>query len=150
MTSAPVKPMAMAMIPFGTSFVGVLLIVELAGPEAMGFAEAARVAAQPILVLATGLSAVLGPRGMEAAIRRTRPQAQKVLRLFLTLAHPTKADVAQILHPFKVGHRHTARICIEVGDDDAAFFTQDFVGSGRDGAICSLNDQWGLYAFGVR
>ena len=77
--------LAMALIPFGASFLGTLLIVELAGPEAMGYAEAARVAAQPILVLGTGLSAVLGPRGMEAAIRRNRPAAQKALRVFLGL-----------------------------------------------------------------
>lgn len=77
--------LTMALVPFGVGFAGALLIVELAGPEAMGYAEAARVAAQPILVLGTGLGAVLGPRGMEAAIRRNRPAAQKAMRMFLGL-----------------------------------------------------------------
>lgn len=77
--------LAMALIPFGASFVGTMLIVELAGPEAMGFAEAARVAAQPIVVLGTGLSAVLGPRGIEAAIHRDRPMAQRAHHIYLGL-----------------------------------------------------------------
>jgi O-antigen/teichoic acid export membrane protein len=62
-----------------------LLIVKLAGPEALGLAEAARVAAQPILVLAVGLNAVLGPRGMEAASLRDRPMAHRAQRIYLTL-----------------------------------------------------------------
>lgn len=77
--------LVMAVVPFGASFVGAILIVELAGPEAMGFAEAARVAAQPILVAGTGLSAVLGPRGIEAAIQHDYARARRVQRLFLGL-----------------------------------------------------------------
>jgi O-antigen/teichoic acid export membrane protein len=91
--------LAMALVPFGASFIGTLLIVELAGPEAMGYAEAARVAAQPILVLGTGLSAVLGPRGIEAAVHRNRPQAQKALRIFLGLI-----GISGILYLAVVGH----------------------------------------------
>jgi hypothetical protein len=77
--------LVMALVPFGASFIGTILIVELAGPEAMGFAEAARVAAQPILVAGTGLSAVLGPRGIEAAIQRNFARARRVQHLFLGL-----------------------------------------------------------------
>lgn len=91
--------LTMALVPFGASFLGTLLIVELAGPEAMGYAEAARVAAQPILVLGTGLSAVLGPRGMEAASRRDRPSAQKALTLFLGLVAATG-----VVYLLVVGH----------------------------------------------
>jgi O-antigen/teichoic acid export membrane protein len=91
--------LTMALVPFAASFLGALLIVELAGPEAMGYAEAARVAAQPILVLGVGLGAVLGPRGMEAAIRRNRAAAQKALRVFLGLILATG-----IVYLLIVGH----------------------------------------------
>lgn len=91
--------LAMALVPFGASFIGTLLIVELAGPEALGYAEAARVAAQPILVLGTGLSAVLGPRGIEAAVLRSRRLAQKALHVYLGLI-----GVSGILYLAVVGH----------------------------------------------
>jgi O-antigen/teichoic acid export membrane protein len=77
--------LATALVPFAAGFAGSLLIVKLAGPEALGLAEAARVAAQPILVLAVGLNAVLGPRGMEAASLRDRPMAHRAQRIYLTL-----------------------------------------------------------------
>jgi hypothetical protein len=77
--------LVMAVIPFGALFLGSIIIVELAGPEVMGFAEAARVAAQPIVVVATGLSAVLGPRGVEAAIHKDYPMARSAHHLYLGL-----------------------------------------------------------------
>jgi O-antigen/teichoic acid export membrane protein len=83
--------LAMALVPFVASFAGTILIDKLAGPEAIGYAEAARVAAQPILVLGTGLSAVLGPRGMAAAIGKDLPTAQRTLRIYLALIAGTGA-----------------------------------------------------------
>jgi O-antigen/teichoic acid export membrane protein len=77
--------LAMALVPFVASFAGTILIDKLAGPEAIGYAEAARVAAQPVLVLAAGLSAVLGPRGMSAAITKNLPKAQRALHIYLAL-----------------------------------------------------------------
>jgi len=77
--------LAMALIPYGASFVGAMLIAALAGPEAMGFAESARVAAQPILVFATGLSAVVGPLGIEAAARRDLPKGRRAHHMYLGL-----------------------------------------------------------------
>jgi O-antigen/teichoic acid export membrane protein len=77
--------LATALVPFASSFAGTILIVKIAGPEAMGFAEAARVASQPILVLGTGLNAVLGPRGMAAAIDRNLPAARRAHHVFLAL-----------------------------------------------------------------
>ncbi len=59
-----------AAIPSATGFVAATVITRLAGAEALGFAEAARVVAQPVLVFATGLTAVLAPRVMEAAMNR--------------------------------------------------------------------------------
>ncbi len=43
------------------------IISLLAGPSVLGFAEAARIVAQPIAVLTTGLVSVLGPPAMAAA-----------------------------------------------------------------------------------
>jgi O-antigen/teichoic acid export membrane protein len=59
-----------------------VLIASLAGSAALGLAEAARVAAQPIVVLAIGLSAVLRPTSMEAAIARNNKKARSVSRKF--------------------------------------------------------------------
>jgi O-antigen/teichoic acid export membrane protein len=59
-----------------------VLIASLAGSAALGLAEAARVAAQPIIVLGIGLSAVLRPTSMEAAIARDNKKARSVSRKF--------------------------------------------------------------------
>jgi O-antigen/teichoic acid export membrane protein len=67
------------------SAVGVLVGVILAlvsGPDALGYLEAARIVAQPILVFAIGLSAVLGPRSMRAARARARGEARRLARQF--------------------------------------------------------------------
>lgn len=69
--------LATSIVPRIAFLIGSVVIVELAGPEAMGFAESARVAAQPIIVVGMGLGAVLGPRGMEAAISRNARSARR-------------------------------------------------------------------------
>jgi hypothetical protein len=43
-----------------------LVVNRVAGPEAVGYAEAARIVAQPIVVLSFGISAILEPAAMEA------------------------------------------------------------------------------------
>lgn len=59
------------------AFLVSFVVTRLAGGEALGLAESARVAAQPVLVLAMGLSAVLGPEAMEAARDQDRPRARR-------------------------------------------------------------------------
>ena len=54
--------------PTVTAFAAAAIITLAAGPEAMGFAEAARIAAHPVLVLSTGLGYVLGPKIMTGAL----------------------------------------------------------------------------------
>ena len=66
-------------------FIGTVVIVRLVGADVMGYAEAARVAAQPVLVLGMGLGAVLGPRGMEAAIARDLPRARRAHHAYMFL-----------------------------------------------------------------
>lgn len=77
--------LATALAPRAALLVGSIMIVYLAGEEAMGFAESARVTAQPVLVVGTGLSAVLGPRGMEAAIGRNLSRARRHHRAYVGL-----------------------------------------------------------------
>jgi O-antigen/teichoic acid export membrane protein len=66
-------------------FLSSILVNRLAGAEALGHAEAARIAAQPIFVMAVGLSAVLGPRSMEAGVARDLRRAKRVSRPFGSL-----------------------------------------------------------------
>ena len=66
-----------------TGFVSAAIVSHLAGAASLGYAEAARVVAQPVWVLAVGLSSVLGPRSMQAAHERRLDQAREVRRLFL-------------------------------------------------------------------
>ena len=58
-----------ALAPNIAHFAVAALVAALAGAEVLGYAEAARVVAQPVLVLATGLTAVLAPRAMESAMQ---------------------------------------------------------------------------------
>ena len=58
------------------------IIPWLAGPDALGFAESARVVAQPILVLASGFTAVLAPRSMKAGMDRNLTMARQTSRVY--------------------------------------------------------------------
>src|SRR5215210_6370062 len=55
------------LLPTGSAFLAAVLVSRFSSTETLGYAEAARVLGQPILVLALGISASLGPRSMEAA-----------------------------------------------------------------------------------
>jgi O-antigen/teichoic acid export membrane protein len=67
------------------AFLVVTVIAWVASPEDLGYAESARVVAQPILVLAAGLSAVLGPRSMRAAMDGDSATARRTSSLYLGL-----------------------------------------------------------------
>jgi hypothetical protein len=74
-----------ALIPTGAAFLASVVITALAGAEAMGYAEAARVVAQPVLVFATGLTSVLGPKVMAFAMSLNEDGANTMLKRFLQL-----------------------------------------------------------------
>lgn len=74
-----------ASIPVAAAFVTANIITYLAGPEAMGYAEAARIVAQPILVLAAGLIYPLRPRAMEAALSRDLPLSVRLEKLYVSM-----------------------------------------------------------------
>jgi len=69
-------------IPTLTAFAGASIITFAAGPEVLGWAEAARIVAHPILVLGTGLGYVMGPRIMRGAIARDPAVSRRNHRRF--------------------------------------------------------------------
>lgn len=62
----------------GANFVAATLVTRLASASTLGYAEAARICAQPVWVFVIGLRAVLGPRSMEAAKSRNRVRARRI------------------------------------------------------------------------
>jgi O-antigen/teichoic acid export membrane protein len=74
-----------ALIPAAAAFVVANIINYLAGPTAMGYAEAARVVAQPIVVLAAGLIYPLRPRAMAAALNVDLEASLHVERLYVAM-----------------------------------------------------------------
>lgn len=77
--------LAQAMLPSVAHFAVAAIIAALAGAAVLGYTESARVVAQPVLVLATGLTAVLAPRAMRAAMDRDLPSAHHARRLYMGL-----------------------------------------------------------------
>lgn len=77
--------LAQAIIPSIAALAVAAIVTALAGAEVLGYAEAARVVAQPILVFATGLTAVLAPRAMRAAMDVDIDAAQHARRVYLGL-----------------------------------------------------------------
>jgi hypothetical protein len=69
--------LVMALGPRLSFFAASVIITVLAGPEALGFAEAARIATQPLYVLSLGLEAVVRPHAMVAAAERDAAAARK-------------------------------------------------------------------------
>lgn len=74
-----------AIIPAAVAFVSANIIAYLASPEALGYAEAARIVGQPILVLGSGLTFALRPRAMESAINHDRHRSVRVELLFVAM-----------------------------------------------------------------
>jgi O-antigen/teichoic acid export membrane protein len=77
--------MVLGLIPAVANFVSGILVSRLAGAVTLGYVEVARVAGQPLLVLAMGLSAVLRPQLMESAAHRRRDMARRLSRTFQSL-----------------------------------------------------------------
>jgi O-antigen/teichoic acid export membrane protein len=65
----------------GALFLSSAIITQLASAETLGYAEASRIVAQPLYVVAVGVSAAMWPRSMEAAAGRTEQAARRIARL---------------------------------------------------------------------
>lgn len=74
-----------AVLSPAAGFAAAALVSRLAGAEALGYAEAARVIAQPVWVLAVGLSSVLGPPSMEAGKDADRERARRISTSFVAM-----------------------------------------------------------------
>jgi hypothetical protein len=90
---------------YGGTLVASVIMTLVAGPEIVGFAEAARVAAQPVLVITTGVAAALASRHLRAAATADRDAAMKVNQSFFVvigiagLAYLALAGFAWALNP---------------------------------------------------
>jgi O-antigen/teichoic acid export membrane protein len=90
------------------NFISAGVVTRLAGPSVLGYAEAARVVAQPIMVAALGLGAVIGPGAMEAAYKLDPGRARRVSRQFgmlmvgMTAIYVGIAGFDWAWNPFKV------------------------------------------------
>lgn len=73
---------SLALLDAASVFAVAAVVAHIAGPSALGYAEAARIAAHPVMVLAWGLSAVLGPGSVRAARERQLEAARRIRRTF--------------------------------------------------------------------
>jgi len=69
------------LLPLMAAFLAAAIVDLTAGSEFVGFAEAARIAARPLLVFVTGISAVLNPPSMLAGRRRDRTEGVRLARI---------------------------------------------------------------------
>ena len=67
--------------PAAGGVIAASLVGHLAGASEVGYAESARVVGRPLLVLAAGLMAVVGPKAMEAGSRGDRTAGGRMARL---------------------------------------------------------------------
>ena len=91
-------------IPAVTKFGAATIIGYIAGTEVLGYAESARVVAHPVLVLGTGLSYVLGPRVMQAAIRIDRAAARRIRLQFALLVSAAAVGYLALVGPDWAGN----------------------------------------------
>ena len=76
------------LLPAGATFMVSALVAGIASPTALGYAETARVVAQPLMVLTLGLSATFSPKLVAAAHARDRGEATRLRRQYLGLVIP--------------------------------------------------------------
>ena len=69
------------LLPVGANFVAAAIVAVIAGNDILGSAEASRVAARPLLVFVTGVSAVLNPASLVAGRDRLRGEGVRLMRL---------------------------------------------------------------------
>src|SRR5690606_2318913 len=74
-----------AVLAPAAAFLSAVIVARLAGAAALGYAEAARVIARPLPVLANGLAAVVRPESIEAAQTNDPTIARNASRLYLKL-----------------------------------------------------------------
>lgn len=68
--------------PAAASFGAAAIITALSSADELGFAQAAHVVGRPVLILATGLSTVIGFRLMEAGLERSHARGSRYTSVF--------------------------------------------------------------------
>jgi len=91
-------------IPSASAFLAANIMTRLAGPEAYGYAEAARQVAQPVTVLALGLTAVLGPRAVRAGMQTDTATASRGRRIYALLILAAAAAYVIVAGPDWAGN----------------------------------------------
>jgi len=69
------------LLPVGSAFIAAAIVAVTAGSDFLGFSEASRVAARPLMVFITGVSAVLNPRALVAGRDRDRAEGNRLNRI---------------------------------------------------------------------
>ena len=69
----------------GAMLASSVLITRLASADALGYAEAARIVAQPVFVLMVGMGMALGPRSVEAGAALDQAAARRIARPFAVI-----------------------------------------------------------------
>ncbi|MBT8216486.1 MAG: hypothetical protein KJO17_06535 [Acidimicrobiia bacterium] len=69
------------LLPVGANFLAAAIVAVVAGEVFLGFAEASRVAARPLLVFVTGISAVLNPPSLMAGRDRDPAAGRRIARI---------------------------------------------------------------------
>ena len=75
----------LGILPTASTFVSAVLVARIVGADLLGYAEAARVVAQPLFVLAMGISAVTAPQSMASGAKRDLREATRVARVFVVV-----------------------------------------------------------------
>lgn len=83
----------------GAGYVANLLVAALISPAALAGLEAARVAAQPVLILGTGVAAYFMPRAVRAIGAGDHRRAARVMRRMVAVVSTTGAAYALALVP---------------------------------------------------
>jgi O-antigen/teichoic acid export membrane protein len=152
-----------ASLPAGAAFVTANIITYLAGPEAMGYAEAARIVAQPIVVLAAGLIYPLRPRAMEAALARDLRTSNRVELIYISmvvvggLAYIPVAGGAWFWNPmqrlvpaaYEVPGLVVATILANIVVASIFLFVNEMMAAGRGRTLAFLNTIGGLVRIAV-
>lgn len=142
-----------AAAPAAFAFAAANVLVQLAGSVAYGHAEAARQVAQPIIVLATGLVAVLGPHSMRAGMTFDSKTSRRTWRAYaLAIAGSGAAYLALVgwawsLNPmlrivpraYEVRWLVSLTIVANIISSVVMLLTTELIGSGRTKPLAGLS-----------
>lgn len=142
-----------AAAPAVMGFAVAAIIAWLASPEDLGYAEAARVVAQPVLVLATGLKVVLYPRSVRAAMDRDLPAARRTNTTYLVAvglggaAYLLVVGWDWVLNPMAAivpaAYVLTGLVALTIAANlaNAAWFLQssELAGAGRESSLAGIS-----------